>query len=127
MHFGIVQFASNKVLSFCHIEIFMISVFKILYDLHRDCLKLVSFELDLKVPVSQKYTQTRHIVIFAKTNETLSMKYICPSTTINTQHILFKFYCLTGLLGSVDLSSISIYNEAKYYEFYNISASNYLV
>ena len=86
-------------------------------------MKLVSFELALKVPVSQKYMQTRHIVIFAKTNETLSMKYIWPST-INTQHILFKFYCLTELLGSVDLSSISIYNEAKYYEFYNISASN---
>jgi hypothetical protein len=67
---------------------------------------------------SQKYTQTRHIVIFAKTNETLSMKYICPSTTINTQHILFKFYCLTGLLRSVDLSSISIYNEAKYGKLY---------
>jgi len=67
--------------------------------------------------------QTRNIVIFSKTYEILSMKYLWPSI-INTQNILFKFYCLTGLLGSVDLSSISIYNEAKYNEFYNISASN---
>jgi len=28
------------------------------------------------------------------------MKYLWPST-INTQNILFKFYCLTELLGSV--------------------------
>ena len=39
-------------------------------------------------------------------------------------YVLFKLYCLTGLLGSVDLYSISIYNDAKYNEFYNISASN---
>jgi hypothetical protein len=57
--------------------------------------------------------QTRSIVIFSKTYEILSMKYLWPST-INTQIILFKFYCLTELLGSVDLSSISIYNEGKY-------------
>ena len=55
---------------------------------------------------------TRNIVIFSKTYEILSMNYLWPST-INTQNILFKFYCLTELLGSVDLSSISIYNEAK--------------
>jgi hypothetical protein len=66
---------------------------------------------------------TRSIVIFSKTYEILSMKYLWPST-INTQTILFKFYCLTELLGSVDLSNISIYNEAKYNEFYNISAFN---
>ena len=57
--------------------------------------------------------QTRNIVIFSKTYEILSMKYLWPST-INTQNILFKFYCLAELLGSVDLSSISIYNEGKY-------------
>ena len=67
--------------------------------------------------------QTRNIVIFSKPYEILSMKYLWPST-INTHNILFKFYCLTALLGSVDLSSISIYNEAKNNEFYNISTSN---
>ena len=36
----------------------------------------------------------------------------------------FKFYHLTELLGFFDLSSISIYNEAKNNEFYNISTSN---
>ena len=69
--------------------------------------------------VSQKYMQTHHIVIFSKTYKILSMKYLWPST-INTQHILLEFYCLTGLLMSVDLSSNSIYNEAKNNEFYNI-------
>jgi hypothetical protein len=44
--------------------------------------------------------------------EILSMKYLWPST-INTQNISFKFYYLTDLLGFFDLSSISIYNEAK--------------
>ena len=48
-----------------------------------------------------------------KTCEILSMKYLW-SSTINTQNISFKCYCLAGLLASVDLSSISIYNEANY-------------
>jgi hypothetical protein len=42
--------------------------------------------------------QTRNIVIFSKPYEILSMKYLWPST-INTQHIFFKFYYLTELLG----------------------------
>ena len=67
--------------------------------------------------------QTRNIVIFSKPYETLSMKYLWPST-INTQNIFFKFYYLTELLGFFCfffyLSSISIYNEAKNNEFYNI-------
>ena len=67
--------------------------------------------------------QTRNIVIFSKPYEILSMKYLWPST-INTQNIFFKFYYLTELLGFFDLSSISIYNEAKNNEFYNISTSN---
>jgi hypothetical protein len=67
--------------------------------------------------------QTRNIVIFSKPYEILSMKYLWPST-INTQNIFFKFYYLTELLGFFDLSSISIYNEAKNNEFYNLSTSN---
>jgi hypothetical protein len=67
--------------------------------------------------------QTRNIVILSKPYEILSMKYLWPST-INTQNIFFKYYYLTELLGFFDLSSISIYNEAKNNEFYNISTSN---
>ena len=76
--------------------------------------------------VSQKTMQTRNIVIFSKPYEILSMKYLWPST-INTQHILFKFYCLTELLESVDLSSISIYNEAKTMNFTIFQPPIYLV
>ena len=47
--------------------------------------------------------------------------------TINTQNIFFKFYYLTELLGFFDLSSISIYNEAKTMNFTICQPPIYLV
>ena len=76
--------------------------------------------------VSQKTMQTRNIVLFSKPYEILSMKYLWPST-INTQNIFFKFYYLTELLGFFDLSSISIYNEAKTMNFTIFQPPIYLV
>jgi hypothetical protein len=48
-------------------------------------------------------------------------------STINTQNIFFKFYYLTELLGFFDLSSISIYNEAKTMNFTIFQPPIYLV
>jgi hypothetical protein len=70
--------------------------------------------------------QTRNIVIFSKPYEILFMKYLWPST-INTQNIFFKFYYLTELLGFIDLSSISIYNEEKTMNFTIFQPPIYLV
>ena len=45
------------------------------------------------MPVSRTCMQTRHIVIFSKTNEILSMKYLWPSTITIQNICLYSIFC----------------------------------